>query len=83
MISNKSWLATAALLGAALVGAAAVYASELGVRPREVVAVAMPGTIDHVILSLALIRIGAVPLPALERRMAQFIADGGENPPVN
>lgn len=28
----------------------------------------------------AILAIGAVPLPALERRMAQFIADGGENP---
>jgi len=29
----------------------------------------------------AILAIGAVPLPTLERRMAQFIADGGENPP--
>jgi len=28
----------------------------------------------------AILAIGPVPLPALERRMAQFIADGGENP---
>ena len=31
----------------------------------------------------AILAIGAVPLPALERRMAQFIADGGENPQIN
>ena len=31
----------------------------------------------------AILAIGAVPLPALERRMAQFIADGGENPKVD
>jgi len=31
----------------------------------------------------AILAIGAVPLPALERRMKQFIADGGENPPVD
>jgi uncharacterized protein (DUF885 family) len=29
----------------------------------------------------AILAIGAVPLPVLEQRMAQFIADGGENPP--
>lgn len=28
----------------------------------------------------AILALGAVPLPVLERRMAQFIADGGENP---
>lgn len=30
----------------------------------------------------AILAIGAVPLPVLEQRMAQFIADGGENPPA-
>jgi len=29
----------------------------------------------------AILAIGAVPLPVLEERMKQFIADGGENPP--
>jgi uncharacterized protein (DUF885 family) len=29
----------------------------------------------------AILAIGAVPLPTLERRMAKFIADAGENPP--
>jgi uncharacterized protein (DUF885 family) len=29
----------------------------------------------------AFLALGAVPLPVLEQRMAQFIADGGENPP--
>jgi uncharacterized protein (DUF885 family) len=28
----------------------------------------------------AFLALGAVPLPVLEQRMAQFIADGGENP---
>jgi uncharacterized protein (DUF885 family) len=30
----------------------------------------------------AILALGAVPLPVLEQRMAQFIADGGENPPL-
>lgn len=29
----------------------------------------------------AILALGAVPLPVLEQRMAQFISDGGENPP--
>lgn len=29
----------------------------------------------------AILALGSVPLPVLEERMAQFIADGGENPP--
>jgi uncharacterized protein (DUF885 family) len=31
----------------------------------------------------AILALGAVPLPVLEQRMAQFIADGGENPPAS
>lgn len=31
----------------------------------------------------AFLALGAVPLPVLEQRMAQFIADGGENPPLD
>ena len=30
----------------------------------------------------AILALGSVPLPVLEQRMAQFIADGGENPPA-
>jgi uncharacterized protein (DUF885 family) len=30
----------------------------------------------------AILALGSVPLPVLEQRMAQFIADGGNNPPV-
>ncbi|WP_243444788.1 DUF885 domain-containing protein [Sphingosinicella humi] len=30
----------------------------------------------------AILQIGSVPLPVLEERMKQFIADGGENPPM-
>ena len=30
----------------------------------------------------AILAMGAVPLPVLEERMAKFIADGGENPPL-
>jgi hypothetical protein len=30
----------------------------------------------------AILAIGSVPLPMLEQRMAQFIADGGVNPPA-
>jgi len=30
----------------------------------------------------AILALGSVPLPVLEERMAQFIADGGENPPA-
>jgi uncharacterized protein (DUF885 family) len=29
----------------------------------------------------AILALGSVPLPVLERRMAQFVADGGNNPP--
>jgi uncharacterized protein (DUF885 family) len=29
----------------------------------------------------AILALGSVPLPVLEQRMAQFIADGGVNPP--
>ncbi|MBV9859023.1 MAG: AMP-binding protein, partial [Alphaproteobacteria bacterium] len=47
---------------AGLVAAATHYVDDLGVTPREVVAVMMPGTIDHLVLTLALIRAGAVPL---------------------
>lgn len=31
----------------------------------------------------AILALGSVPLPVLEQRMAQFIADGGNNPPVS
>jgi uncharacterized protein (DUF885 family) len=30
----------------------------------------------------AILQLGAVPLPVLAERMAKFIADGGENPPM-
>ena len=30
----------------------------------------------------AILALGSVPLPVLEQRMAQFIADGGNNPPI-
>ena len=30
----------------------------------------------------AILALGSVPLPVLEQRMAQFIADGGVNPPT-
>jgi acyl-CoA synthetase (AMP-forming)/AMP-acid ligase II len=47
---------------AAWVAAASVHAGEIGVRPMDVVGVVMPSTIEHVVLVLALIRAGAVPL---------------------
>ena len=31
----------------------------------------------------AILALGAVPLPVLEQRMSQFIADGGVNPPLS
>ena len=45
-----------------LVGKASVYLHGLGIQPAEVVAVALPSSIDHVVLAFALMRIGAVPL---------------------
>jgi acyl-coenzyme A synthetase/AMP-(fatty) acid ligase len=47
---------------ASLVAAASVQLGDLGIKPREVVGIVMPGTIDHVVVTLALIRVGAVPL---------------------
>jgi acyl-CoA synthetase (AMP-forming)/AMP-acid ligase II len=42
--------------------AATGYLDDIGVKPREVVALILPETIDHVILTLALTRVRAVPL---------------------
>jgi len=45
-----------------LVGRTAVYLHDLGVKPGDVVAVALPSSIDHVLLTFALLRVGAIPL---------------------
>jgi acyl-CoA synthetase (AMP-forming)/AMP-acid ligase II len=45
---------------AILVGQATVYLDEQGIKARDRVGVAMTNSIDHIILSLALMRIGAV-----------------------
>lgn len=47
---------------ARLVGAASVHLKDLGVQPGTNVGVALGNTIDHVILSFALMRVGAVPV---------------------
>ena len=58
-----------------LVGRAAVYLHDLGVKPGDVVAVALPSSIDHVVLSYALLRVGAVPLDLPAVRPAGAIVD--------
>ncbi len=45
-----------------LIGRASVVVHDWGVEPRDVVALAMPGGIDHLILTFALLRVGAIPL---------------------
>jgi uncharacterized protein (DUF885 family) len=40
------------------------------------------GKFDQRTFHDAILALGSVPLPVLEQRMAQFIADGGVNPPV-
>jgi non-ribosomal peptide synthetase component E (peptide arylation enzyme) len=44
---------------AELVSQVAVYLHERGVQPDEVVGVALPGGIDHAVLTFALLRAGA------------------------
>lgn len=58
-----------------LVGRTSVYLHDLGVQPGEVVAVALPSSIDHVVLSFALLRVGAVPLDLPPERPPGAIAD--------
>ena len=58
-----------------LVGRAAVYVHDLGVQPGDVVAVALPSSIDHVVLSFALLRIGAVPLDLPPERPPGAVVD--------
>lgn len=60
---------------AALVAKAAVYLHQLGIKPGEVVAALMSNSIDHLILSFALIRIGAVPLDMPPKRPANAPVD--------
>ena len=58
-----------------LVGRASVYLHDLGVRAGDVVAVALPSSVDHVVLSFALLRIGAVPLDLPPERPPGAIID--------
>jgi acyl-coenzyme A synthetase/AMP-(fatty) acid ligase len=55
---------------AALIGKAAVQLHGDGVKEGEFVGVSLPMNIDHVIISLALLRIGAVPVDAPLQRPA-------------
>ena len=41
---------------------ASVLARDLGVKPGDLVAVAMPGSIDHIVLTFGLMRAGAIPI---------------------
>ncbi len=58
-----------------LVGRASVYLHDLGIRPGDVVAVALPSSVDHVVLSFALLRVGAVPLDLPPERPVGAIVD--------
>jgi uncharacterized protein (DUF885 family) len=56
---------------------------ELQIRRHRREAVEMLGpSFDQRRFHDAILEIGSVPLPVLEQRMAQFIADGGLNPPA-
>jgi uncharacterized protein (DUF885 family) len=50
-------------------------------RHRREAEAALGPTFDQRQFHDAILAIGSVPLPVLEKRMAQFIADGGVNPP--
>jgi uncharacterized protein (DUF885 family) len=50
-------------------------------RHRREAEAALGANFDQRKFHDAILAIGPVPLPTLERRMAKFIADGGENPP--
>ena len=60
---------------AALVSKASVFVHDLGVQPGEVVAVVMPNSIDHIVLTFALMRISAVPLDLPTQRPAGAFVD--------
>jgi acyl-coenzyme A synthetase/AMP-(fatty) acid ligase len=53
---------------ATLIGKAAGHLHDLGVKNGEMVGISMPTNTDHVILSCAMLRIGAVPVDAPLRR---------------
>jgi uncharacterized protein (DUF885 family) len=50
-------------------------------RHRREAEAALGAKFDQRTFHDAILALGAVPLPVLEQRMAQFIADGGTNPP--
>ena len=50
-------------------------------RHRREAEAALGARFDQRAFHDAILALGAVPLPVLEQRMAQFIADGGTNPP--
>ncbi len=50
-----------------LVGRASAHVHDLGIEPGEPVALALPGGLDHVLLTFALLRVGAVPLEMAPR----------------
>ncbi|MEO6444441.1 MAG: DUF885 family protein [Gemmatimonadaceae bacterium] len=50
-------------------------------RHRREAEAALGAQFDQRLFHDAILALGSVPLPVLEARMAQFIADGGKNPP--
>ena len=67
---------------ASLTAAASIDMAARGIASREVVGVMMPATIDHVVLTLGLIRAGAVPLelPAPQRGQIAAGSAGARHP---
>lgn len=58
-----------------LVGKASVDLHDLGIEPGETVAFAVPDGLDHVLLILALLRLGAIPLELPPRAVSdRFVA---------
>ena len=49
-------------------------------RHRREAEAALGSAFDQRLFHDAILALGSVPLPVLEERMAQFIADGGKNP---
>ena len=50
-------------------------------RHRREAEAALGGAFDQRLFHDAILALGSVPLPVLEQRIKQFIADGGKNPP--
>ena len=50
-------------------------------RHRREAEAALGDKFDQRLFHDAILALGSVPLPVLEQRIKQFIADGGKNPP--